>query len=311
MIESIEGWFIFGGLSAAFYLAMEAVTRLTRIRQHTRKGFMLAWALFLGHQWLKVPEDAEIWIKRVLLLATLMQGWAYGLVLIDVALERLSSAHGRSNPSSRATIALLGTTARVGLGLLLVVLGLNNVGVNVTALVAGLGVGGIAVALAAQSLLTDLLASITIVLDQPFGIGELVSVEGVTGTVDRIGIKTTRIRAQTGETVIFPNQVMVRGALRNHSRQNDARVAFRIEIANGARAEDVAAIPSWIGDLVSKTPGIAFESAHVVDLSGGRIQFEVAYQVSLEARAGAKAAHHEILVGILRECGRRGLVLAA
>ena len=130
----------------------------------------------------------------------------------------------KKDPSSSAALGLLFTAVQVTFLIVLVLIGLSNLGVDITALLAGLGVGGIAVALAAQNILGDLLASLSIVLDKPFVVGDFIVAGSEKGTVEHIGIKTTRLRSLSGEELIFSNKDLLESRVQNFKRMWVRRV---------------------------------------------------------------------------------------
>ncbi len=119
-----------------------------------------------------------------------------------------------------------GLVARIVMWSVILLLILDNLGVNITSLIAGLGIGGVAVALALQNILGDLFASLSIVLDKPFVIGDFVVVDSLSGTIEHIGLKTTRIRSLSGEQIIFSNNDLLKSRIRNYKRMSERRIVF-------------------------------------------------------------------------------------
>src|SRR3546814_2233093 len=123
---------------------------------------------------------------------------------------------------------------------MLLLLGLDNLGVDVTAMVAGLGVGGIAVALAVQNILGDLFASLSIVIDKPFVIGDFIIVDDCLGSVEHVGLKTTRIRSLGGEQLIFANSDLLKARVRNYKRMQERRIVFKFGILHETPSSKLA-----------------------------------------------------------------------
>jgi len=161
----------------------------------------------------------------------------------------------------------------------LLILALDNFGVNVTALVAGLGVGGIAVALAAQNVLGDLFASISILLDKPFVLGDFVIVGDFMGTVERIGIKTTRLRSLGGEELVFSNSDLLQSRLRNFKRMYERRVLFSVGVVYQTDIATVEKIPGVLRECVETQKDVRFDRAHFKSYGDFALNFEIVYYV--------------------------------
>jgi len=156
---------------------------------------------------------------------------------------------------------------------------LDQLGVDVTALVAGLGIGGIAVALALQNILGDLFASAAIVLDKPFMVGDFIVVGEHAGTVEKVGLKTTRVRSLSGEQLVFANALLLNAQLRNFKRMNERRIAFAIGVTYETPLEKLRALPGWLKAAVEAQPKARFDRAHFKSYGDFSLNFEVVYYV--------------------------------
>jgi small-conductance mechanosensitive channel len=174
---------------------------------------------------------------------------------------------------------MLALAARVGLWALVLLVALDNLGVNITALVAGLGVGGVAVALATQNILGDLFASVSILLDKPFVPGDFVVVGDFMGTVEQIGIKTTRVRSLGGEQIVFANNDLLQSRLRNYKRMGERRALFRVGVTYQTPVDKVVAIPEMLRTIVQNQTGTRFDRAHFASYGDFALTFEVVYYV--------------------------------
>src|SRR5690606_19496698 len=152
-------------------------------------------------------------------------------------------------------------------------------GVDVTALVAGLGVGGIAVALAVQNILGDLFASVSIVLDKPFVVGEFIIVGSELGTVTKIGLKTTRLKSLGGEDISFANADLLNSRIRNFTRMRERRVVFSIGVTYNTPAKKLAEIPGMLRSIVEADERVRFDRAHFAEFGASSLNFEVVYNV--------------------------------
>ncbi len=168
---------------------------------------------------------------------------------------------------------------KVVLWALVLLLALDNLGVDVTALVAGLGIGGIAVALALQNVLGDLFASLSIALDKPFVIGDFIVVDTLSGNIEHVGLKTTRIRSLSGEQIVISNTDLLHTRIRNFKRMQERRILFSIGVEYQTPAEKLEKIPGWLQDIVSSVPLARFDRAHFKSFGDFALLFEIVYYV--------------------------------
>jgi len=156
---------------------------------------------------------------------------------------------------------------------------LNNWGVNVTTFVAGLGIGGVAIALAAQTILGDLFSYFVIFFDRPFEIGDFIIVQDKMGTVEYIGIKTTRLRSLSGEQLVFSNTDLTNSRVHNYKRMETRRIVFQINVSYQTPKEKLAKIPQIIKDIITRRQGLVFDRAHLLSFSNAQLLYEVVYIV--------------------------------
>jgi small-conductance mechanosensitive channel len=171
----------------------------------------------------------------------------------------------------------LGFWAHVWASIILAVL--STLGVKITALIAGLGVGGVAAALAVQTLLADVIASLSIYFDRPFDIGEFIVTSDGVGTVQRISMRSTRVRALGGEELIFSNGDLLRKTIRNFGRMQERRIVFEVGVEYGTPTEKLRALPGILGEIVSSTPDTRLDRAHFKEFGAFALVFEVVYYV--------------------------------
>ncbi|MFW6290915.1 MAG: mechanosensitive ion channel family protein [Spirochaetota bacterium] len=157
---------------------------------------------------------------------------------------------------------------------------LDNLGFDITAVIAGLGIGGIAVALAAQALLGDLFSYFVILFDKPFEIGDFLIFGDVLGSVERIGVKTTRLRSLGGEQIIVSNSDLTNSRVRNYKRMEQRRVVFKVGVVYGTEPEAVRAIPGIIESIIASEELAVFDRAHFASYGDWSLVFEVVYYVA-------------------------------
>jgi small-conductance mechanosensitive channel len=156
-------------------------------------------------------------------------------------------------------------------------LALDNLGVQIKPLLAGLGIGGIAIALAVQTVLSDLLASMSITLDKPFGVGDSLTIDNFQGTVEHIGIKSTRLRSISGEQIIIANADIIKARVRNFGRMGDRRAVFQFGVNYDTPTDVLAAIPAEVRKIVEAQANTRFDRCHFLTYGDTALQFELVY----------------------------------
>jgi small-conductance mechanosensitive channel len=187
---------------------------------------------------------------------------------------------------------------------------LSNLGFNVTSLLAGLGIGGVAVALAAQAVLGDLFSAVAIHLDKPFVVGDSIKVADFFGTVEHIGIKTTRVRSLGGELLIYPNSQLTSARIQNFRRMTERRVVINFSVPLDTPTETLKKIPTQVAAIVNKTPDLRFGRAHLSLYQESGLQFEVVFFVLSPDYALYMDAQQAVLIGLLETLRVDGIPLA-
>lgn len=154
---------------------------------------------------------------------------------------------------------------------------IENLGYNITTVVTGLGIGGIAIALAAQNILTDLFSYFVIFFDKPFEIGDAITVNNISGTVEHIGIKTSHIRSVSGEQLIMPNTELVKSTIKNSKRLQRRGVIFKLNVRYDTPEEKLKALPQMIESIISEQPHATLDRCHLIALGDFALTFEVLY----------------------------------
>ena len=161
----------------------------------------------------------------------------------------------------------------------MLLLTLDNLGIQIKPLLAGLGIGGIAVALAAQNILGDLFASLSITLDRPFVLGDTLQVDDFVGTVEYIGVKSTRLRSVNGEQIIMPNSNLLASRVRNLTRATERRVVFTISVGQETPPAQLQKIPGLIRSLIEAHRDVRFDRSHFAKIAAASFDFEAVYVV--------------------------------
>jgi len=208
-----------------------------------------------------------------------LQAALTGNALLTLLIQTYTQKNLGTDAARVTTVTTLGFLARLALWTVIALLVLQNVGVNVTALVTGLGIGGIAVALAAQNVLGDLLASLSIMLDKPFVLGDFIIVGDQMGTVEKIGIKTTHLRSLSGEQLIISNADLLKSRIRNCKRMQERRIAFTVGVSYQTPPEKVELVSKLLREAVERETNIRFDRAHFKGFAASALEFETVYFV--------------------------------
>ncbi|MDD2942315.1 MAG: mechanosensitive ion channel family protein [bacterium] len=235
------------------------------------------WA---GCQILTLPDNLQSLLGRLLLVALLSQVAIWGDHLIEYFLKkRIEKAQG-DNAAEATAYGAIGFFLKASLWIVITLLALDNFGVNINALVAGLGIGSVAIALALQNILGDVFCSVSILLDKPFEVGDFIVLGTQNGVVEKIGIKSTRLRALSGEQLIISNSDLIGSRIQNFKRMNERRVLFTIGVTYDTKDELLREIPGLLRDAINKEPLARFDRAHLKEFGAYSLNFEVVYFVS-------------------------------
>lgn len=211
--------------------------------------------------------------------------------------------------SYRQTVLTLTYVANFTVWSIAILFTLSNLGFNVSSMIAGLGIGGVAVALGAQAVLGDLFAAIAIYLDRPFVLGDFIIFGDMLGTVDRIGFKTTRIRSLSGELLVVPNSVLASAKIHNYRDMAERRVVMTFGIAYGTPVEKVSALPAQIKQLIQEAGGdkVRVDRVHLNELADYAYNYELVFYVLSPDYNQYMDVRHRLNVALLRLCEREGI----
>ena len=240
---------------------------------------LLALSVYVGSQFLVLAPLIMFWIGRLAVIALFIQGAIWGGKILEFIISRHVKRKMERDPGAVTTIKALGFIGKLALYSIVLLLILDNLGIDVTTLIAGLGVGGVAVALAVQNILGDLFSSFSIMLDKPFVIGDFVIVDDYLGTVEHIGLKTTRIRSLSGEQIVFSNTDLLNSRIRNYKRMYERRVVSSIGVTYQTPLEKLKAIPTIIREAIEAQEAARFDRAHFKAYGDFSLNFEFVYYV--------------------------------
>ncbi len=253
---------------------------LADILAKTKIVTLLVISFYVGLNFLNLKPGIIALSQKIFIFILILQAGLWAGSGINFWLGRAVKKRMSEDSSSATTISFLGFVARVFLWSIVLLLILDNLGVDITSLVAGLGIGGIAIALALQNILGDLFASLSIVLDKPFVIGDFIVVDDLMGTIEHIGLKTTRIRSISGEQMIFSNNDLLKSRIRNYKRMSERRIVFGFGVVYQTSLEKLKLIDKIIKEIIKEQPRARLDRVHFKEYGDFSLNFEVVYYVT-------------------------------
>jgi small-conductance mechanosensitive channel len=245
----------------------------------TTLPFMLVVSALAGLGFFGVDHRIEKLLHSLLAITVFWQAGLWASTALGVWLERRRKQTIAEDKAAASSIGIIRFVGRAAVWVMVLLLTLDNLGVNITALVAGLGIGGVAVALALQNVLGDLLASLSIALDQPFVLGDFLVVGDHMGTVEYIGIKTTRLRSLSGEQIVMSNGDLLSSRLRNYGRMYERRVTFTIGVTYETPLAALRQVAPTLRSIVEAEDEVRFDRAHFARYGPYSLDFEIVYYV--------------------------------
>ncbi len=277
----------------------------------TTLPFFIILSVSMGLKSLSVSERTGEIFNSIITVALFWQMGVWLSAAVEGWLERKRRQSLASDRSLASSISIIVLIARILIWALVLLLTLDNLGVNVTALVAGLGIGGIAVALAVQNVLGDLFASLSIALDKPFVVGDSLAVGDFVGSVEYIGIKSTRLRSVSGEQIIISNADLLGSRIRNFGRMAERRILFTLNLASETPADLIERIPQEIRRVVEAQKGTRFDRSHFSAYGAHSLDFETVYYVLTADYKRYMDIHQAINLEIFRTFERLHIAFAS
>jgi small-conductance mechanosensitive channel len=287
--------------------AIEVVTLLI---SRTSKLFLFTLAVLLASTQVELPERFGR-IERIAIVLTFwFQVGLWGMSAVRYAIDKRARRGGGLDPALASSIDIIVFIAGLTIWAMAFLLALDNLGVEIKPLLAGLGIGGIAVALAVQTVLSDLLASMSIALDKPFAVGDALQVDDLNGTVEHIGVKSTRLRSLTGEQIIISNADILKARVRNNGRLRDRRAAFFINVRYDTPAEKLRQIPGIVQDIVMKQPNVRFDRCHLLVLGDWALRYEVVFNMTVNDYGAYADVQQDVNIRIVEALKNLGVEVA-
>lgn len=276
----------------------------------TRSSLVAVVGLYAASLSLTLAGRVEEVLGTAAALALLAQIGLWGGTAIGFLVSRIRSRGDAVDAETATAVGAMGFLGRLVLWSFLLLMAIDNLGYDVTALVTGLGIGGIAVALALQNVLGDLFASLSIILDKPFVIGDTLSVGDYQGTVERIGLKTTRLRSVTGEELIFSNKDLLESRVQNFGRMRERRHTFQIGLTYDTPPETAARIPGMVREVLDGEEVARFDRSHFKSFGDSALVFESVYYVADPSYATLMDVQERVNLELLRRLEAAGVEFA-
>ncbi len=273
--------------------------------EHTTRLFILAVSAYAALKTLQLPPRTDRIIDIVIEIALWIQMALWGMQAAAFAIDRHSRRTGGT--AQLPTYAILRFVSLVLVWALAVLMLLANLGVNITALVTSLGIGGVAFALAIQNVLGDILASLAIAWDKPFELGDELHLGDIVGTVEQIGIKSTRLRSIDGEQIIIGNAQLLTLQIRNFGRAREQRLTLVLTLAFDTPADTLRAFPALVEQAVRALPTTRFDRCWLRALGGAGFEFELSLFDTAPARTAPGALRQQVLLALIERFAASGI----
>ena len=285
-----------------------------QLAQRTRLLFIIFLTAWLVPQFVDFPHKYETRIDRALEAVAIIALFLQIGIWINVLVNYWSRSYVQRHEGNRAdatTIQAISVLIKVTLWIILAVITLEEgFRQNVTALVAGLGVGGFAIAFALQNVLSDIFAAMSIVTDKPFVIGDSIQVDTFSGKVEHIGLKSTRVRSDTGEQIVFGNSDLLKGRIRNFGRMEERQAVVVTRVAGSTPADKLALVPKIMREVIESIPNTRFVRAAMTTLSDTTIDFTSVYYLTDPAYQVYVDSQQAVMLELMRRLSAEGVMLS-
>jgi small-conductance mechanosensitive channel len=281
-----------------------------KVASRTAMLFLLIAAVFAGLQAVVLPPKLATLARTVFTIAIFWQAGVWATTAVAASLQRRAEREMASNRAAASTIGIIDFVSRLTIWAFVLLLTLDNLGIEIKPLLAGLGIGGIAVALAVQNVLGDLFASLAITLDRPFVVGDSITVDDFSGTVEYIGVKSTRLRSASGEQLIMPNANLMNSRMRNFSRLRERRVVLTISVNLDTPVDKLEKVPGVIRALIEEHDNTRVDRVHFAKIGSASFDFEAVYFVTIPNYIRHMDIQQTIILKLLKHFEQEGITIA-
>jgi len=285
-------------------------TTIGRVLSKTQLWFMVALAARLVSGYAQAPEAVAGTIAFLFIVACAFQFALWARELIIRVIEHRAGGTEESGGGLGSALGIIRLLVSIVIFSIAIVVILDNLGVNVTGLIAGLGIGGIAIGLAAKGIFDDLFSALSIVFDKPFRRGDSIRWDSTSGTVEEIGLKSTRVRAITGEEVVISNTNLLNKELHNMARLDRRRIIEPFGIVYQTPPEVCARIPALVGEIVAGCKNCTLVRCGMVGFGASSLDYEVQFDVRTEEYQVVFEARSAVLIALLAAFNEQGIEFA-
>lgn len=329
--NSLEQVFSALGLAIALLLVLMFVRRILVQRLHsmsqrtetiwddiladvltaTKLPFMLWLSVMAGLTQIDVPASIDhLPYKAMMVLLILQTGIWASCATQSWVRKRLHASQEAGDGAAITNFGVIAFIVRFLIWIVTLLLLLDNLGVNITTLIASLGIGGVAVALALQNVLGDLFASLSIAIDKPFVVGDFIVVDDLAGTVKHVGLKTTRIQSLSGEELVISNNDLLKSRIRNYKRMAERRIVFGFGVTYDTSPTALEKLAGEVQRIIEAQPGTRFDRAHFKAFGASSLDFEVVYYMLEPDFASYMNTQQAVNLALLNYCHREGVRFA-
>lgn len=280
--------------------------------QNIKPPFYFFVSLYISARFLDLNDMIGKIIFGIFVIVVVLQAIFALQKVVDYVIRKKILDHDENGDSQdkEAVVKLAGQLVKGSLWVVGILLVLSNLGINITSLIAGLGVGGLAIGLALQSVLGDIFASFSIFTDKPFKVGDFIIIGNDMGTVEKVGVKTTRIRTLEGQELVVPNKDLTETRVNNYGRMYRRRVVFNLGVIYETEAEKLKKIPQLVEEIVKQAELAEFDRCHFKDYGDFSLNFETVYFVDTPDYNKYMDVNQEINLKIFEAFKREGIEFA-
>ncbi len=327
--NSLKTWLITLAIAAVLFFVFEILNRIAlryltslekrtgketyglavNLFRHTNFFFLLVLSLYIASDYLTLNAKALALIRNGMVIVFILQAAIWGNQSISFWLAAFTRRKLKQDAATVTMVSAFSYVGRILLWALLLLIALDNLGFNVRTLIAGVGIGGIALALGVQNILKDLFASLSIATDKPFVYGDFIATGEFLGEVEQVGLKTTRLRSLTGEQIIMSNSDLLQSRIRNYKQMVERRVLFKLGVAYQTPADQMERIPQILREIIERDQ-VRIDRIHFSNFGDFSLDFEIVYFVKSPDYNLYMDIQHDINLKILRRFEAEGIVFA-
>jgi len=269
--------------------------------------FYVLLSTYIAFQFILIPDSIKTAMYYLIIVFATYYSVKSVQTLIDHGTHKIIVKKQEEEDADTSVIDLLSRLLKGFLWIVAVLLILSNLGYNVSTLIAGLGIGGLAIAIALQNILSDIFASFSIYFDKPFKPGDFITFGDDSGTVKKIGIKSTRIQTLHGEELVVSNRQLTESKVHNYKKMEERRVVFTLGVKNETPNEKLIKIPAIVKGIIDNVELAKFDRAHFVKFGDFSLIFEIVYFVETRDYNKHMDIQHEINLAINEQFGKEGI----